>query len=100
MRVLPHPCRPSGIVRIAADKTLLQSFEESCLLAKISPATLEASITHSRSKSISDGVSIRGAGEVPSLRLSKSIEGVAEMLPPLLLEVRSVYPSEFMELLS
>ncbi len=85
--------------RKPASEPLPQFFDELPLLAKTSPATSEASFAHCRSKSISDGVSIRGAGEVPSLRLSKSIEGVAETLLPPLLEVQSAFPSEFMELL-
>ena len=61
--------------------------------------TAATSLADCRSKSISYGVNIRGAGEVPSLRLSKAIEGVAEMLAPPLLEVPPVSLSEFMELL-
>ena len=51
-----------------------------------------------RSKSISYGVNIRGAGEVPSLRLSKAREGVAKVFPPPFLEVRPVSLLEFMQL--
>ena len=61
--------------------------------------TSATSFTHFRSKSISYGVSIRGAGEIPSLRLSKAIEGVAEVFSPPLLEVPPMLLSEFTELL-
>ena len=61
--------------------------------------TSATSLAHCRSKSISYGVNIRGAGEVPILRLSKSIEGVAEVFPPPVLEVPAALLSEFMELL-
>ena len=85
-------------VREPVGETLLQVFDVPPLFARTSPATSEASFAHRCSKATSDGVNIRRAGEVPSLRLSKAIEGVAEMFPPPFLEVRAVFPSEFMEL--
>ena len=52
--------------------------------AKVSRLTWATSALLRLSKAISDGVSILGAGEVPSFRLSEAIEGVAEaLLPPL-----------------
>ena len=50
-----------------------------------------------RSKSISYRVSIRGAGVIPSLRLSRVIEGVAETASPPRFEVFPVTSTEFME---
>ena len=69
------------------------------LRLKTSRATSAVSCAHRRSKSTSYGVNIRGAGEVTSLRLSKAIEGVAELLAPPALEVAPVLFSEFMKLL-
>ena len=91
-----------GPSRLAVRKPLcqlrLQFFDVASLLARTPRETSTASFTHSRSKSISYGVNIRGAGEVPSLRLSKAIEGVAEILAPPPLEVSPVLLSELMEL--
>ena len=76
----------------------LQSVDVRFLLANTAAADWAISSALRRSKSISDGVSIRGAGEIPSLRLSAAVEGVAEMRLPSLLEIRSVLVSEFIEL--
>ena len=65
--------------------------------ARTSPATSEASFAHCRSKSVSYRVNIRGVGEVPSLRLSKVIEGVAETVPLPGFEILPLSLSEFME---
>ena len=51
-----------------------------------------------RNNSISDASSIRGAGEVPSFRLSEAIEGVTESLPPPLLKAFPMSLSKFMQL--
>ena len=61
--------------------------------------TSAVSFAHRRSKSISYGVNIRGAGETPSLRLSKAIVGVAKLLKPPLREFRSVLSFELTVLL-
>ena len=66
--------------------------------ARTSPAISEASFAHCRSKATSDGVNIRRAGEVPSLRLSKAIEGAAEMFLSAFFEAWAAFPSEFMVL--
>ena len=50
-----------------------------------------------RSKSISYRVNIRGVGAIPSLRLSRAIEGVAETFAPPGFEVLPLSLSEFME---
>lgn len=50
-----------------------------------------------RSKSTSYRVNIRGAGAIPSLRLSRVIEGVAETASPPRFEVFPVASAEFME---
>ena len=93
----PHrPSRPA--IREPFRKLPLQVLDMSSLLARTSCVTAATSFADCRSKSISNRVSIRGAGEVPSLRLSKAIEGVPELLSPPLLEVRAVFLSELMEL--
>ena len=88
-------------VRLALRKPLVeQPFQRSdvqSLFARTSCVTWAASFAHCRSKSISDRVNIRGVGEVPSFRVSKAIEGVAEVFLPPRFEVRPVLPSEFME---
>ena len=76
---------------------VFQVFDLASLFARTSCVTSATSFAHCRSKPISYGVNIRGAGEVPSLRLSKAIEGVAEVFPPPLLEVPAVRLSEFMD---
>ena len=71
------------------------------LVSLFTKTSLAASITscaHCRSRPISYCVSIRGAGEVPSLRLSKAIEGVTEVFAPPLLEVVAVFLFELMDL--
>ena len=68
-------------------------------LASTSRVTSAISRTLCRSKPTSYGVNIRGAGEVPSLRLSKAIEGVAEVIPPPCFEVRPMPFLEFTYLL-
>ena len=67
--------------------------------AKVSRLTWAISALLRLSKSISDGVSILGAGEVPSFRLSEAVEGVAEALLPPLFEAVGVSLPEFIELL-
>lgn len=71
----------------------------SLLFPATSSSGSHASFAHCFSRTISDGVNIRGAGEVPSFRLSKAIEGVSEESFPPLLEVFAVFLSEFMNLL-
>ena len=51
-----------------------------------------------RSNTISDRVNIRGAGEIPSLRLSLAVEGVIEADTPAFPEIPSGLSSEFMRL--
>ena len=58
--------------------------------ANTSRVTCATSALLSLSKSISDRVSILGAGEVPSFRLSEAIEGVADVLSPPLFKVMSM----------
>ncbi len=70
----------------------------SSLLPVISFVTSATSCAHFRSKPISDAVSIRGAGEIPSLRLSKAIEGVAELPPPPVFKGFSMFRPKLMEL--
>ena len=68
------------------------------LPARTSRTTSATSLLLRCSNSISDGVNIRGAGEVPSFRLSKAVEGVTELVPPPQLKVRSALFSELMQL--
>ena len=77
----------------------LQRFDAVSLSANILRVDSAISWALRRSKSISYGVNVRGAGEVPSLRLSKAVEGVAETLLPPPLELGPVFPSELMDLL-
>ncbi len=58
--------------------------------ANTSRVTCATSALLSLSKSISNRVNILGTGEVPSLRLSEAIEGVADVLSPPLFEVLSM----------
>ena len=67
------------------------------LRAKTSRATWAISFLLCRSNRISYGVNIRGAGEVPIIRLSKAVEGVTPF-PPSFFEVWSVSLSDFMAL--
>ena len=99
MGKLGPPRRRRLAVRETLREALLQVSDASFLLARTSSTTWTASLTHCRSKAISDGVNIRGAGEVPSLRLSRVIEGVAENLLAPVLEACAVFLSERMELL-
>ena len=69
------------------------------LVARVSRAIWAISLLLRRSNSISDGVNVRGAGEVPSFRLSEAVEGVTEPFPPPLLEGRSVLLFDLMQLL-
>ena len=67
------------------------------LRAKTSCATWAISFLLCRSKWISYRVNIRGVGEVPSIRLSKAVEGVTPF-PRSFFEVWSVSLSDFMAL--
>ena len=67
--------------------------------ANTSRVTCATSALLSLSKSISNRVNTLAAGEVPSLRLSAAIEGVADLLPPPLFEVVSMSVLWFIELL-
>ena len=78
-------------------QTRLQFIYLSVLFARTSCATWAISFLLCRSKSISYRVSIRGVGEVPSIRLSKAVEGVTPF-PPSFFEVWSVSLSDFMAL--
>ena len=60
----------------------LQLFQASSFFSRTSIVTLEISRALCLNNSFSYLVSIRGVGEVPSFRLSKSIEGVAEAVLP------------------
>lgn len=62
--------------------------------------TLEISWALFLNNSSSYAVSIRGAGEVPSFRLSKSIEGVSEVVFPPLLKVFAMGFSQCIQLLA
>ena len=91
--------RTQGRRRRTIGETVVQTNGQVCdvsfLFARTSCASRAISALLRLSKSISYGVNIRGAGEVPTLRLSKAIEGVAEVFPPPFLEVRPVSFSEF-----
>jgi len=52
-----------------------------------------------RNKAISDGVSIRGAGEIPSFRLSEAVEGVTESLLPPIFKVFAMFLPQFFQLI-
>ena len=49
-----------------------------------------------RNSSISDGVSIRGVGDVPNLRCNKAVEGVSDMVGPLHVKLPPVVLLSFM----
>ncbi len=93
---LRHRRSPDSVTM--SRKTSLQSLHAPVSLSITSLATSAISLLLCCSNSISYGVSIRGAGEVPSLRLSEAVEGVVEALPPPLLKIRSVLFAEFMQL--
>ena len=76
------------------DDTVLVRYD---VPARMSCTTSATSCLVSCRNSITDGVNIRGAGEEPSFRLRKAVEGVTELVPAPLLEVRSVLLSEFMQ---
>ena len=105
-----YPCRRAGNDHRGATppgrtigKTVAQTRPQVCdvslLLARTSWATRAISALLRLSKSTSYGVNSRGACEVPSLRLSKAVEGVSDIFPPPFLEVRPVSFLEFMSLL-
>lgn len=73
-----------------------QVSDVSSLRARSSPTSREISRLLDRNKSISDGVNIRGPGEMPSLRMSAAVEGVTEVLLPPLFEAGSVFLFELM----
>ena len=52
-----------------------------------------------RSKSISDGFSIRGPFQIASFRLSKAVEGVTKLVAPPVLEFHAVSLSKGIQLL-
>ncbi len=86
-------------IRKSRWEACFQLFDVPSLLARASLMAWAISLALRRSKSISDCFNIRGAGEIPSLRLSKAVDGVSEMFLPPLFEVLSVFLSEFMEML-
>ena len=63
---------------------------QSLSLNSVSLTTSDTSLLLRCSKPTSYGVSVRGAGEVPSLRLSKAVEGVTEPLSPPAFKLRAV----------
>lgn len=70
----------------------------SSLRARASPISRDISRLLDRNKLISDGVNIRGPGEIPSLRMSEAVEGVTEVLLAAISKTGSVLLSELMKL--
>lgn len=82
---IPHPCRQVSDVPALRVRTSSTSREISRLL--------------DRSKSISNGVNIRGPGEILILRMSEAVEGVTGVFLPPRLDSVSVLLFELMKLL-
>ena len=92
-------CPHASLMFSAARTMRLQDLDGFRLFSNSARVVCAISLALCRSKSISDRVNIRGAGEVPSFRLSKAVEGVTEGLTPPLVEVSSVLLSELIQLL-
>ena len=104
-RPKPGLCQLVPLCCVRDNNVLLQSVSSgedrfaSSVIERISRTTSAISLALRRSRRISYGVNIRGAGEYPTMRLSSAVDGVIECLPAFARDVESVSSSDALHFL-